>query len=218
MSSQNFISRRRLLNRSLVIGGLAISTSLRSVLAGVTPSQSEGPFYPTNKPLDQDPDLTLIAGSSVQAAGKIVYLMGRVVNSEREPIEGALVEVWQANSYGRYNHLRDNSSAPQDPNFEGFSAQLTDRHGWYRLKTIKPGAYPVSGNWTRPPHIHFNVRSQSRRLVTQMYFDNEPLNEVDRLLHSVSNPQSLIARYQPLAGNMESDALAATWDITLPES
>lgn len=218
MSSQNFVSRRKLLNRSLAIGGLLIAAPLCSVLAGITPSQGKGPFYPVKKPLDQDADLTVIAGSSKQAEGRVVYLMGRVLNNNGEPIEGAHVEVWQANAYGRYSHPYDSSSAKLDPNFEGFSAQLTDSRGRYRLKTIKPGAYQVSGNWTRPPHIHFSVRGRSRQLITQMYFENEPLNEFDRLLHSASDPQSLIAKYQTPTADMEADALSASWDIMLLES
>ena len=188
------------------------------MLAGVTASQGRGPFYPVKKPLDQDTDLTLIAGSSAQATGQVVYLAGRVLNNNGVPIEGARVEVWQANAYGRYSHPYDNSAANLDPNFEGFSAQLTDSQGRYRLKTIKPGAYAVSGSWSRPPHIHFSVRGRSGQLITQMYFEDEPLNRVDRLLRSASDPQSLIAKYQAPTAGMEADALSATWDIVLLES
>jgi protocatechuate 3,4-dioxygenase beta subunit len=177
-----------------------------------------GPFYPVEKPLDQDADLTAIAGKSGRAEGLVVHLMGRVLDSRGRPVPGARIEIWQANTHGRYSHPADTNPAPLDPNFEGFAVQVTDDEGRYRFKTIKPGAYPVTDNWTRPPHIHIDVSGRTGRVLTQMYFENEPLNDVDRLLQSARSQQALIAQYQPPTGEMEPDSRVAVWDIMLPEA
>ena len=78
-------------------------------------------------------------------------------------LEGARVELWQANAHGRYTHPSDTNPAPLDPNFEGFAVQDTDAEGRYRFKTIKPGAYPATANWMRPPHLHFEVTGKINR-------------------------------------------------------
>jgi protocatechuate 3,4-dioxygenase beta subunit len=176
-----------------------------------------GPFYPVEKPLDQDADLTVIAGKSGRAEGRVLHLMGRVLDSRGRPIPEAKVEIWQANTHGRYTHPADTNPAPLDPNFEGFGVQVTDSEGRYRFKTIKPGAYPVSESWTRPPHIHVDVTGRTGRVLSQMYFEDEPLNAVDKLLQSASNQQALIAQYQPSSEDVEPDSLVAVWDIMLPE-
>jgi protocatechuate 3,4-dioxygenase beta subunit len=176
-----------------------------------------GPFYPVEKPLDQDADLTEIAGKGDRAEGKVVHLMGRVVDSRGHPVPGAHIEIWQANTHGRYRHPADTNPAPLDPNFEGFGVQVSDDQGRYRFKTIKPGAYPVTQNWSRPPHIHVDVSGETGRIVTQVYFPNEPLNEVDKLLQTTPNPELLIAQYQEPSEGVEPDALVALWDVMLPQ-
>jgi len=203
------------------MGGLAVATPLRAALPNFTPNQVMGPFYPVEKPLDQDADLTAIAGRSGVAEGQVVHVVGRVLNNEGAPVAGARVEIWQANTHGRYSHPYDWNTAPLDPNFEGFGVAVTDSEGRYRFKTVKPGPYPVTEDWSRPPHIHFDVSGRVGRVVTQMYFENEPLNEVDRLLQGTRQFQTLIARYQPPGAAGEDIApedLVATWDIVLPQS
>lgn len=79
--------------------------------------------------------------------------MGRVLNLKGEPVRGVKMELWQANTHGKYAHPADTHDAPLDPNFQGYAVQKTDREGRYRFKTIKPGAYPVEDGWTRPPAI-----------------------------------------------------------------
>ena len=209
-------SRRRALGMSL---GLAMSGFLSSALAQSlkrTPGEIVGPFYPVLKPLDQDADLTIIAGKTGRAQGQVIHLMGRVLNVDGEPVKGARVEIWQANSQGRYTHPSDTNPAPLDPNFEGFSVQLTDAEGRYRFKTIKPGAYPATAAWMRPPHIHFEVTGRTNRLTTQMYFPGEPLNDKDILLQGLrSNKEGAIAKINQPGEGFERDSLMATWDIVL---
>ena len=108
----------------------------------LTPEQIMGPFYPVIKSLDRDADLTVVKGKRGKAQGQVIQLMGRVLNARGEPVKGARLELWQANAQGRYMHPSDVNPAPLDPNFQGFSVQMTDAEGRYRFKTIKPGAVP----------------------------------------------------------------------------
>ena len=213
------ISRRRVLGMSLVVGGLAFTGAPSSVLAQAlkrTPGEILGPFYPVLKPLDQDADLTIISGKSARAQGQVLQLTGRVLNLKGEPVPGARVEIWQANTHGRYDHPSDRNPAPLDPNFEGFAVQFTDAEGRYRFKTIKPGAYPATSDWMRPPHVHFEVLGKSNRLVTQMYFPGEPLNEKDLLLQGLrANKEGAIAKLLAPTKEVEPDSLIAVWDIVL---
>ena len=220
MSAHDGISRRRVLGMAVAAGGLAMTGGARTVLAqgsGRTPDQILGPFYPVVKPPHQGADLTGIQGRPGRAAGKVIHLTGRVVNPQGQPVQGARVEIWQANTHGRYTHPSDHNPAPLDPNFEGFAVVTTDAQGRYRIKTIKPGAYPAGPDARmRPPHIHFDVTGKSNRLVTQMYFAGEPLNDKDPFLQGAgAGKERLIVRLGPPTQGLEPDSLAAVWDIVL---
>jgi protocatechuate 3,4-dioxygenase beta subunit len=219
MSAHNGISRRHVLGMAVAVGSLALSGSVSAVLAQAlrrTPGQILGPFYPVVKPLHQGTDLTIIPGKAGRAAGQVIHVMGRVVNPQGQPVQGARVEIWQANTHGRYTHPSDTNPAPLDPNFEGFAVLTTDAEGRYRFKTIKPGAYPANPNWMRPPHIHFHVTGMSNRVITQMYFPGEPLNDKDLLLQEVrANKEGLIATVLPSTPEVEPDSLIVVWDIVL---
>jgi protocatechuate 3,4-dioxygenase, beta subunit len=146
----------------------------------------------------------------------VIYLMGRVLNQRGEPVPGAKVEIWQANNHGRYVHPSDSNPAPLDPNFEGYGVQLADGEGRYRFKTIKPGAYPTTtAGWIRPPHIHFDVSGHVNRVVTQMYFDGEPLNDKDHFLQATNCKACLTTKLMPPPKELEIDSLVAVWDIVL---
>ncbi|MDH5553106.1 MAG: protocatechuate 3,4-dioxygenase, partial [Nitrosomonas sp.] len=83
----------------------------------------------------------------------------------------------------RYNHPSDPSPQPLDLNFQGWAVVSSKENGAFRFKTVMPGAYPASGSWTRPPHIHFKISKPGyATLITQMYFPDEPLNKTDLLL------------------------------------
>ena len=220
MSAHNGISRRHVLGMAVAVGGLAMSGGVSTVLAQGsrrTPDQILGPFYPVVKPLHQGADLTTIPGKPGRAAGQVIHVMGRVLNPQGQPVQGASVEIWQANTHGRYTHPSDTNPAPLDPNFEGFAVLTTDAEGRYRMKTIKPGAYPAGpDNRMRPPHIHFEITGKSNRLVTQMYFADEPLNDKDPFLQSAgANRERLIAPLGPPTQEFEPDSLVAVWDIVL---
>jgi protocatechuate 3,4-dioxygenase beta subunit len=183
-----------------------------------TPSQILGPFYPVHKPLDQDADLTTIAGRSGRAAGQMIEVTGRVINRRSEPVRGARIEIWQANTHGRYTHPSDRNPAPLDPSFEGYALLTTDAEGRYRFRSIKPGAYPEDSGVMRAPHIHFDVLGRSNRLVTQMYFAGEPLNDTDRFIQTAgANRQRLIVPFEPAKDAPGPDVLVGRWDIVLDE-
>ena len=131
-------------------------------------------------------DLSRTATGAPRATGQLIQISGRVTDEEGSPIPGAVLEIWQANSAGKYIHDADHHPAPIDPNFTGEGRLVTDAEGNFQFFSIKPGAYPVleSGWWWRPPHIHFG-RSWMDRFVTQIFFPGEPLNETDLLLNAV---------------------------------
>lgn len=128
-------------------------------------------------------DLTRIAPGRPRAFGEAVLIAGRILDEDLRPVRRTLVEVWNANAHGRYSHTIDagRNDAPLDPHFYGYGRLLTDDDGRYAVRTIKPGAYIARRdiNWWRPPHVHFSILGSGVRLVTQMYFPGEALNEKD---------------------------------------
>jgi protocatechuate 3,4-dioxygenase, beta subunit len=152
--------------------------------------------------------------------GERIVVTGRVLEAGGRPVPGTLVEIWQANSAGRYFHPVDQHDAPLDPNFTGIGRVITDDEGRYRFYTIEPGAYPWQNhrNAWRPKHIHFSVMGPAfaTRLVTQMYFPGDPLIAIDPIAQSVPKGalERLIARFD-LAVTEEGFALGYVFDIVL---
>ncbi len=184
-------------------------------LLAPTSDEILGPFYPVQGSLAHGDDLTFITGRPGHALGPVLYLSGRVMNRRGEPVPDADLDIWQANAAGRYLHPADENPAPIDPNFEGHARIRTDPDGRWHIKTIKPGGYPVTPDWSRPPHIHFDVLGRASRLVTQMYFEVEPLNDKDILLQRAWGNETLIARYLKTTESAGSTVLVAQWDIVL---
>ena len=156
-----------------------------------------------------------------RALGQLIQVRVRVVDEGGVPVPGALVEVWHCNAAGKYIHPNDSNDAPEDPNFYGAARLVTGDSGLAELRTIKPGAYPVpdTGGWWRPPHIHFSVwgRVWLSRLVTQMFFPGEPLNEFDAILNAVRDPAArgrCIAEFAPTARGPK-DALVYDYQIVV---
>jgi protocatechuate 3,4-dioxygenase, beta subunit len=153
--------------------------------------------------------------------GQRIIVHGRVLDDDGRPVPHTLVEIWQANSAGRYAHGADRHPAPLDPNFSGAGRCLTTADGGYRFVTVKPGAYPWGNhpNAWRPAHIHFSLfgRAFAQRLVTQMYFPDDPLFSYDPIFNSVRDPaarQRMISRFD-LSATVPDQALAYRWDIVL---
>ncbi|HEY8068119.1 MAG TPA: protocatechuate 3,4-dioxygenase subunit alpha [Burkholderiales bacterium] len=166
-----------------------------------TPSQTLGPFFSLGLIREGDDDLACRTPGGPRAEGAPIVVGGRVLDEDGKPVRKALIEVWQANCRGKYEHPDDVTQALPDPNLKAFGRMLTAEDGSYRFRSIKPGAYPNPGydNWMRPPHIHYSIFAAGvmQRLITQMYFPGEPLNDIDPILNGIEDLDaraSLIAR------------------------
>ena len=184
MTKKTKISRREFGRKmSLSAAGLALLQPHTLLAGGVTPKQVEGPFYPDSDMGDNDLDLTHIQGHTESATGEHIFVHGQVRDIEGNPLANATVDIWQANDAGRYRHAEDPNPAPLDPNFQGWGIVQTDAEGYYRFKTIKPGAYSLSflgGDGWRARHIHYKVsHADHQPLTTQLYFPGDPLIEQD---------------------------------------
>jgi protocatechuate 3,4-dioxygenase beta subunit len=184
-----------------------------------TLSELTGPLYGYNPIGETDNDLTRQhAGDPI---GQRIVVAGRVVDEDGRPIPHTLIEVWQANAAGRYIHQVDQHPAPLDPNFTGAGRTVTDAEGNYRFVTIKPGAYPWRNhpNAWRPAHIHFSLFGPCflTRLVTQMYFPNDPLMPYDPISQAVpdENARRRMVSQFDLALTEPEWALGYRWDIVL---
>jgi protocatechuate 3,4-dioxygenase beta subunit len=157
-----------------------------------TLSEVTGPVFGQDDVAETDHDLT--RQHAGEPLGERIIVTGRVLDGEGRPVPNTLIEIWQANSAGRYVHVKDQHPAPLDPNFTGTGRTLTDKNGAYRFITIKPGPYPWLNHYNawRPAHIHFSVfgRAFITRLVTQMYFPGDPLFAFDPIYQSVPNEKS----------------------------
>jgi len=167
----------------------------------VTPSQTIGPFFAIGLIREGDDDIACKVPGGARAQGTPIKVSGRVTDEEGRPVRKALIEVWQANKWGKYEHPDDVTDALLDPNFKGWARVLTDSEGRYQFRSIKPGAYPNPGydNWMRPPHIHYSIFAAGlmQRLITQLYFPGEELNDIDPILNGIEDLDaraSLIAR------------------------
>lgn len=178
-----------------------------------------GPLFGSDRVQDGENDLT--RQHAGEAIGQRIIVTGRVVDTNNKPVPHTLVEIWQANAGGRYRHTGDNWPAPLDPNFDGVGRTMTDDQGRYTFTTIKPGAYPWKNhdNAWRPSHIHFSLfgRAFTQRLVTQMYFPDDPLFFQDPIFNAVRDEKvrnRMISTYDHSVTRSEW-AMGFTFDIVL---
>ena len=152
--------------------------------------------------------------------GQRIIVTGRVLDERRRPVPDTVIEIWQANSAGRYIHRKDDWDAPIDPNFTGAGRAVTDLEGRYRFVTIRPGAYPWGNHYNawRPSHIHYSLLGPAfaTRLVTQMYFPDDPLIDIDPIANAVPMPfrQRLISRFD-IGTTQPNWALGYIFDFVL---
>ena len=173
-----------------------------------TPEQTAGPFYPSVLPDDRDADLVVVKGRSGRAQGTVLYLSGRVTDTNGAPAVDALVEIWQADNFGHYLAPKDGGPGPRDPNFQGYGQVKTDATGAYRFRTIRPVPYA-----SRPPHVHFQItHARLRPLITQMYVTGEQGQEDPAAFGGQRVREALSVTLQPAS---EAGALAARFDIVL---
>ncbi|MFN3260610.1 MAG: protocatechuate 3,4-dioxygenase subunit beta [Pikeienuella sp.] len=196
------------------------SPSFAPVTMPQTLSETTGPAFGhgLSGPLDND----LIRNFGAEAAiGPRIIVYGRVQDEDGRPVPQALVEIWQANASGRYRHAKEGYIGAIDPNFGGCGRTITDAEGRYEFRTIQPGAYPWPNgpNDWRPAHIHFSIfgRAFAQRLITQMYFEGDPMIWRCPIVSSIPSREAvegLIARWDPEA-TLPMDARAFRFDITL---
>lgn len=186
-----------------------------------TVSEITGPTFGHNDIGALDNDLTLNFNHGGLPVGERMILSGRVLDENARPVPNTLVEIWQANASGRYRHKKDVYLGALDPNFGGCGRTITDAEGRYVFRTIKPGPYPwlnYVNSW-RPAHIHVSVfgTSFSQRLITQLYFEGDPLIPKCPIVQTIPDPdavQQLIAAID-LNSAVPMDCLAYKFDIVL---
>lgn len=183
----HFANRRKFLAAGVAGASVLAANSLLAADLTRTPEQTSGPFYPVpeiSKQKFNDTDLTKKLGKDETAKGEIIRIDGVIRDLNGDPIEDAVVEIWQACTTGKYNHPRDSNKAKLDEDFQFWGRMTTDESGAYSFLTIKPGEYPG-----RTPHIHYHVAAPDRqRVITQMYFaENAKANDRDGIYSRLSS-------------------------------
>jgi len=190
--------------------------SLQNSLSEIT-----GPVFSSDELGPLDHDLIMNYAKTGLPIGERIIVHGFVRDEHGRPVKNALVEVWQANAGGRYRHKKDQYIAPIDPNFGGCGRMLTDANGYYYYRTIKPGPYPWRNkvNDWRPAHIHYSLSGDgiAQRLITQMYFEGDPLIPTCPILRSIPNEEAIRALIAPqdTQAFIALDSRAYRFDITL---
>jgi protocatechuate 3,4-dioxygenase, beta subunit len=170
---------------AVALPALLLRPAIAQTPRRLTPSQSEGPFYPDQQMQDADADL-LKNGNASYADGQPAWVSGVVSDLEGKPVSGAMVEIWQCDTQGMYRHSSSSGNKPMA--FQGFGKVQVGADGRYRFRTIKPVAYVG-----RPPHIHVKIKLGSRELLTtQMYVSGEAANTRDFLTRALGADRSLL--------------------------
>ena len=198
--------------RSPRLAPISLENSLSEVTAPVFSADEFGPL---------DHDLILNASKTGLPVGERIVVHGHVLDQLGRPVANALVEVWQANASGRYRHRRDQYIGALDPNFGGCGRMLTDANGYYAFRTIRPGPYPWRNrvNDWRPAHIHYAISGNGwvQRLVTQMYFEGDPMIAIDPILRIVPSEEQIrgLIALQDSSAFVQLDSRAYRFDIVL---
>ncbi|SNS30133.1 protocatechuate 3,4-dioxygenase beta subunit [Noviherbaspirillum humi] len=191
---------------------ISLQQSLSEVTAPIFRPEELGPL---------DNDLIMNYAKDGLPIGERIIVHGYVRDELGRPVRNALVEVWQANAGGRYRHKKDQYIAPIDPNFGGCGRMLTDDNGYYYYRTIKPGPYPWRNqvNDWRPAHIHYAISGDgwAQRLITQMYFEGDPMIPHDPILKTITNEEAVRGLISKLdrSAVVQLDSLAYRFDIVL---
>jgi protocatechuate 3,4-dioxygenase alpha subunit len=174
-----------------------------------TPSQTVGPFFHLGLARPEWGDLT-----TGNPTGERITIEGRILDGDGSPVPDAMIELWQANAAGRYNHPDDRQTdKPLDPNFRGYGRVATNADGTFRITTIKPGPVPGRGNALQAPHINLAVfgRGLLKHLYTRLYFADETANANDPLLTSIEDE----AKRHTLLATRAASGSSYRFDIVL---
>ncbi|MDP9043366.1 MAG: protocatechuate 3,4-dioxygenase subunit beta [Pseudomonadota bacterium] len=191
---------------------IALQQSLSEVTAPVFRAEEIGPL---------DNDLIMNAAQGGLPIGERIVVHGQVLDQLGRPVKNALVEVWQCNASGRYRHAKDQYVGALDPHFGGCGRTLTDADGHYRYRTIRPGPYPWRNriNDWRPAHIHVAISGTGwvQRLVTQMYFEGDPLIAECPIVGTVPSEDQVrgLIALQDRSAFVPLDSRAYRFDIVL---
>ena len=187
-----------------------------------TLSEMTGPVFGHSLLGDLDDDMIRnYAQPGQEAIGERIIVHGRVLDEDQRPVPNVLVEVWQANAGGRYRHKNEGYIAPLDPSFGGCGRCMTDAEGVYRFRTVKPGPYPWPNgvNDWRPSHIHFSVFGSgfAQRLITQMYFEGDPLIKLCPIVNTIPDPEAIsrLVAALDMQNTVPMDSRAFKFDIVL---
>jgi len=171
-----------------------------------TPSQTVGPFF--------GPSLIEVGSEKLvrpETRGDRITIEGRVIDGDGAPVIDAMIEIWQANAEGRYDHIEDDQEKLLDPAFHGYGRAATDALGEYRFETIKPGGVPGTDGVLQAPHINVSIfaRGLLKRLCTRIYFPDEMLNETDLVLITIAPERraTLIASRAPGSSVLRFDII-----------
>lgn len=185
------------------------------------PADRTGPTFGHDMIGALDHDLIQNHAHAGTPIGERIIVHGHVRDEAARPVPNTLLEVWQANASGRYRHKKDTFMGAMDPNFGGCGRTVTNADGYYRFNTIKPGAYPWpnGGNNWRPAHIHFSVFGAAfcQRLITQLYFEGDPLIPLCDIVQTVPDPRDidmLVAKLD-METTVPFDSIAYRFDIVL---
>ncbi len=191
---------------------ISLQNSLSEVTAPVFDASELGPL---------DHDLLMNCAKDGLPIGERIVVHGYVHDQLGRPLKNTLVEVWQCNASGRYRHKKDQYIGALDPNFGGCGRMLTDANGYYACRTIKPGPYPWRNrvNDWRPAHIHYALSGNgwAQRLITQMYFEGDPLIANCPILKSVPDEAQIrgLIALQDVSAFVQLDSRAYRFDIVL---
>jgi protocatechuate 3,4-dioxygenase, beta subunit len=187
-----------------------------------TLSEITGPVFGHNILGELDNDLIHnFARPGESAIGPRIIVYGRVLDERGIGVPGALVEFWQANAGGRYRHKKEGYQAALDPNFGGCGRTITDEDGTYFFRTIQPGPYqwPNGPNDWRPAHVHFSIFGHgfAQRLITQMYFEGDPMIPLCPIVNTINNPDAIsgLTAALDMSATTPMDSRAYKFDIVL---
>jgi len=173
-----------------------------------TTSQTVGPYFSIGLTRLKRADLT-----APGVSGERVTISGRVLDGDGQPVPDAMIEIWQASSHGKYAHPVDDQNKPLELGFQGYGRIPTDELGRFSFTTIKPGPVPGPQGKPQAPHIAVSVfmRGLLRRLVTRIYFPDEPANASDFVL-SLVEPER---RATLIAKKNANEIGALEWNVIL---
>jgi protocatechuate 3,4-dioxygenase, beta subunit len=200
MATKILTSRRSLIaTASALLVASASNLTLAQAKRRATPSQTEGPYYPVKEPKDADFDL-LKNGDRIYAKGRASWVEGVVTDLDGRPLNGGVIEIWQCDDSGHYDHPAD--GAKIDPSFQGFGRVRLNADGEFRFRTIRPSPYVG-----RTPHIHAKILLGSRELLTtQLYVADDPGNAKDGIWRRMSEADraAVTSAFVPVADGLRA--------------